>query len=82
MVKKLEKGRTTPKIASQHQSKQIHHKKEYKSSMDEKIKYARIAYLNEKRTHIKRGIGYKTSEAEAVNIACYTTNRFYLHKLS
>jgi hypothetical protein len=28
MVKKLEKGRTASKVASQQQSKQVHHKKE------------------------------------------------------
>jgi hypothetical protein len=50
MVNKFEKGRITPKIASQH------HKK------DEKIEYARSAYLNARRTHIKSGIGYKTSD--------------------
>jgi hypothetical protein len=30
MVNNFEKGRTTPKIASQQQSKQVHHKKEEK----------------------------------------------------
>jgi hypothetical protein len=34
MVKKLEKGRTASKIASQQQSKQVHHEK------DKKVKYA------------------------------------------
>jgi hypothetical protein len=28
--------------------------------MDEKVKYARSAYLNARRPHIKSGIGYKT----------------------
>jgi hypothetical protein len=62
MVKKLENGRTTPNIASQHQNKKIHHKMEDKSSMDEKIKYARSAYLNARRPHIKSRIGYKTGD--------------------
>jgi hypothetical protein len=62
MVKKLKKGSTAHKIASQHQSKQIHQKKEEKNSMDEMIEYARSAYLNEMRPHIKSGIGYKTSD--------------------
>jgi hypothetical protein len=48
MVNKLEKGRTAPKISSQH------HKK------DEKVEYARSAYLNVRRPHIKSVIGYKT----------------------
>jgi hypothetical protein len=50
MVKKLEKGRTAPKITSQH------HKK------DENVEYARSAYLNARRPHIKSGIGYKTGD--------------------
>jgi hypothetical protein len=50
MVNKLEKGRTAPKIASQH------HKK------DEKNEYARNAYLNIKMPHIKSGIGYKAGD--------------------
>jgi hypothetical protein len=49
-VNKLEKGGTAPKIASQH------HKK------DEKIEYAKSAYLNAGRPHIKSGIGYKISD--------------------
>jgi hypothetical protein len=62
MVKKLEKGKTASKIASQQQSKQVHHKKEEKNSMDEKVEYARSAYLNAKRPHIRSGIGYKTGD--------------------
>jgi hypothetical protein len=62
MVKKHEKGRTTPKIASQQQSKQVHHKKEEKNSMDENVEYARSAYLNARRPHIKSEIGYKTDD--------------------
>jgi hypothetical protein len=50
MVNKLEKKRTASKIASQH------HKK------DEKIEYARSAYLNARRPHIKTGIGYKAGD--------------------
>jgi hypothetical protein len=61
MVKKLEKGITAPKIASQHQCEQIHHKEE-KNTMDEKIEYAMSAYLNAKRQQIKSRIGYKTDE--------------------
>jgi hypothetical protein len=62
MVKKLEKGRTAPKITSQQQSKQVHHKKEEKNSMDEKVEYVRSVYLNARRPHIKSGIGYKTGD--------------------
>jgi hypothetical protein len=64
MVKKLEKITTTPKITSQHQSKQIHHMKEEENSMDEKVRYTRSAYLNARRPHIKSGIGYKTSDKQ------------------
>jgi FtsZ-binding cell division protein ZapB len=56
MVKKFEKGRTTPKIASQQQRKQVHHMK------DEMVKYARSVFLNARRPHIKSRIGYKTSD--------------------
>jgi hypothetical protein len=62
MVKKLEKGRTAPKITYQQQSKQVHHKKEEKNSMDEKVEYVRSVYLNARRPHIKSGIGYKTGD--------------------
>jgi hypothetical protein len=34
MVKKLEKGRTAPKITSQRQREQVHHKKEEKNLVD------------------------------------------------
>jgi hypothetical protein len=62
IVKKLEKGETAPKIASQHKKKSIHHKKEEKISMDEKVEYARSAYLNTRRPHIKSETGYKTDD--------------------
>jgi hypothetical protein len=62
MVKKLEKRRTTPKIASQQQRKQVHHKKEEENLVDEKVEYARSAYLNARRPHIKSGIGYKIGD--------------------
>jgi hypothetical protein len=64
MVKKLEKERITPKITSQQQSKQFHHKKEEKNYMDEKVEYARSAYLNARMSHIKSGIGYKTGDKQ------------------
>jgi hypothetical protein len=53
VVKKLEKGKTTPKIASQPPKKQDQNEK------DEKVKYARSVFLNARRTHIKIEIGYK-----------------------
>jgi hypothetical protein len=56
MVKKLEKGRTAPKIASQQPKKQVQHEK------DEKIEYARSVFLNARRPHIMSGISYKTSD--------------------
>jgi hypothetical protein len=62
MVKKLEKRTITPKIASQHQSKQIHHKKKEKNTVNEKNEYARSVYLNARKPHIKSGIGYKTGD--------------------
>jgi hypothetical protein len=68
IVKKLEKGRIVPKIASQQQSKQVHHKKEEKNSMDEKVEYAKSDYLNARRPHIKSGIGYKTSDRHNIRV--------------
>jgi hypothetical protein len=50
MMKNLEKERTGLKIASQH----------YKN--DENVEYARNAYLNARRSHIKSGIGYRTGD--------------------
>jgi hypothetical protein len=62
IMKKLEKREPTPKVASQQQSKQVHHKKEERNVVDEKTKYARSAYLIARRLHIKSGIGYKTDD--------------------
>jgi hypothetical protein len=56
MVKNLEKGRTTPKIASQQSKKQVQHQK------DERIEYARSVFLNARTSHIKSGIGYKNGD--------------------
>jgi hypothetical protein len=56
MVKKLKKGKTAPKIASQPLKKQVQKEK------DEKIEYARSVYLNARRPHIKSGIDYKNSD--------------------
>jgi hypothetical protein len=62
MVKKFEKGTTAPKASSQHKSKPNHHKKEERNPMDEKVKYARSAYLNVRMPHIKSVIGYKIGD--------------------
>jgi hypothetical protein len=62
IVNKLEKGRTMPKLAPQHQKKPTHHKKEERANIDEKIEYARSVFLNTRRPHIKNGIGYKSGD--------------------
>jgi hypothetical protein len=69
MVKKLEKVTIAPKLASQQQSKPVHHKKEEKNSMDEKIEYARSAYLNARRPHTKNGIEYTTRDKHNSRVA-------------
>jgi hypothetical protein len=56
VVKKLEKGKTTLKIASQPPKKQVENEK------DEKVEYIRSVFLNERRPHIKSGIGYKNGD--------------------
>jgi hypothetical protein len=53
VVKKLEKGKTTPKIASQPSKKQV------QNENDERVEYAKSVFLNARRPHIKSGIGYK-----------------------
>jgi hypothetical protein len=56
VVKKLEKGKTAPKIGSQPSKKQVQNEK------DEKVEYARSVFLNARRPHIKNGIGYKNGD--------------------
>jgi hypothetical protein len=56
MVKKLEKEKTAPKIASQPSKKQVQNKK------DEKVEYARSVFLNARRPYIKNRIGYKNGD--------------------
>jgi hypothetical protein len=56
MVKKLEKEKTAPKIASQPPKKQV------QKEMEEKVEYTRSVFLNARRSHIKSGIGYKNSD--------------------
>jgi hypothetical protein len=55
-VKKLEKGKIAPKIASQPPKKQVQNEK------DEKVEYARSVFLNARRPHIKSGIDYKNGD--------------------
>jgi hypothetical protein len=62
MVNKLEKGRTTPKLAPQHQVKHSHHKKEERANIDEKIEYPW-------RPHIKDGIGYKSGDKHNLRVS-------------
>jgi hypothetical protein len=56
MVKKLEKGKPAPKIASQPPKRQVQNEK------DEKVEYARSVFLNVRMPHIKSGIGYKNGD--------------------
>jgi hypothetical protein len=62
MVNTLEKGRTMPKLAHQHQTRPTHHNKEERANINEKIEYARSVFLNARRPHIKNGIGYKSGD--------------------
>jgi cell division protein FtsB len=56
IVKKLEKGKIIPKIASQSPKKQV------QKERDEKVEYAMSVFLNARRPHIKSGIGYKNCD--------------------
>jgi hypothetical protein len=56
MVRKLEKGKTAPKIASQPPKKQV------QKERDENVEYVRSISLNARRSHIKSGIGYKNGD--------------------
>jgi hypothetical protein len=56
VVKKIEKGKTTPKITSQPSKKQVQNKK------DDKVEYVKSVFLNARRSHIKNGIGYKNGD--------------------
>jgi hypothetical protein len=66
MVKKFERGRIEPKIASQQPKKQVQHEN------DENVEYARSVFLNARRPHIKSEIGYKNGDKHnsRVNIKC------------
>jgi hypothetical protein len=62
MVNNLEKGRTMPKLAPEHQKKHTHQKKEERGNTDENIEYARSLFLNARRPHIRNGIGHKSDD--------------------
>jgi hypothetical protein len=56
VVKKLEKEKTAPNIASQPSKKQVQNEK------DKKVEYARSVFLNSRMPHIKSVIGYKNGD--------------------
>jgi hypothetical protein len=58
MMNKLENGSNITKQASQPSNKAQHLKKQ-STIEEEKFKYARSAYMNVRRPHIKSEIGYK-----------------------
>jgi hypothetical protein len=60
MVNKLENGSNITKKASQPSNKAQPLKKKQKTVEEHKLEYARSAYMNVRRPHIKSGIGYKT----------------------
>jgi hypothetical protein len=62
MVNKLEKGSNFTKRDSQQSEKAQPLKKQQKAIKDEKIEYARSAYLNAIRPQIKNDIGYKMGD--------------------
>jgi hypothetical protein len=79
VVKKLEKGKHTPKIASQPSKKQVQNEKyekvEYARSV---FLYVRSVFLNARRSHIKNGIGYKNGDKHnsRVNTKCQEFIKF------
>jgi hypothetical protein len=62
MVNKLENGSNITKKASQQSNKAQPLKKQQETIEDEKIDYARSAYLNARRPHIMNGIDYKMGD--------------------
>jgi hypothetical protein len=56
VVKKLEKEKTVPNIASQPSKKQV------QNENDKKVEYVRSVFLNVKRPHIKNRIDYKNDD--------------------
>jgi hypothetical protein len=68
MMNKLEKGKTTPKLALQQQMKPTHHKKEEKTNINKKIEYTRSVFLNTRRLHIKNDIDYKSGDKHSSRV--------------
>jgi hypothetical protein len=62
MVNNLEKGSTITKQVSQQSNKAQPPKKQQNAIEDEKLEYARSAYLNSRMPHIKNDIGYKVGD--------------------
>jgi hypothetical protein len=62
MVNKFENKKIVPKLASQQPKKPIHHKKEERANINDKIEYAWSVFLNARRPHMKNGIGYKSGD--------------------
>jgi hypothetical protein len=62
MVNKLKNDSNFTKRASQQSNKAQPLKRQQKDIEDEKIKYARSAYLNARMSHIKNVIGYKMGD--------------------
>jgi hypothetical protein len=62
MVNKLENDSNFTKRASQQSNQAQPLKRQQKGIEDEKIKYARSAYLNARMSHIKNDIGYKMGD--------------------
>jgi hypothetical protein len=56
VVKKLEKEKTVPNIASQPSKKQV------QNENDKKVEYVRSVFLNVRRPHIKNRIDYKNDD--------------------
>jgi phage protein D len=68
MVNKLEKGSNITKQASQQSKKAQPLKRQQKTIEEEKVEYARRAYLNARRTHIKNGLGYKMGDKNSSRV--------------
>jgi hypothetical protein len=68
MVNKLEKGSNVTKQASQQSNKSQPLKKKQKTIDEEKLEYARSAYLNARMPHIKNGIGYKMGHKHNIRV--------------
>jgi hypothetical protein len=56
VMKKIEKGKTTPNIGSQPSKKQV------QNENDEKVENIRSVFFNTRRPHIKNEIDYKNSD--------------------